>query len=93
MDSDIFGWYDLIGSARVQPDFIVISDSQPSLIDIDSMVPHEYPDDVNVAIGSINLVWDVILSKHKFQIIIVHLKLKPSWNIAVKTSPIEAPRD
>ena len=40
-----------VTATSVQPDFIVISDSQPSLIDIDSMVPHEYLYDVTVAIG------------------------------------------
>ena len=39
-------------AASVQPDFLVFSDSQPLLIDIDSMVPHEYPDDVTIATGS-----------------------------------------
>ena len=38
-------------ATSVQPDFLVISDSQPSLIDIDSMVPHEHPDDVTIVTG------------------------------------------
>ena len=38
-------------AGSVQPDFLIISDSQPSLIDTDSMVPHEHPDDGTIATG------------------------------------------